>query len=161
MIAATAAAAAIDGGARGNPGEAGCGVVLDLPDRREEHTLYLGIATNNVAEYAALLAALERAQALGIESLDVRSDSQLLVEQMKRALQGQGRPPQAAVDPGAAPPGGVPTRRHRARRPRGEPRRRRARQPRDGRAGLDPAAPGGGVRSGVRGPGTGLREPRR
>ena len=82
MIAATAAAAAIDGGARGNPGEAGCGVVLDLPDRREEHTLYLGIATNNVAEYAALLAALERAQALGIESLDVRSDSQLLVEQM-------------------------------------------------------------------------------
>ncbi len=82
MTAATAAAAAIDGGARGNPGEAGCGVVLDLPGRREEHTLYLGIATNNVAEYAALLAALERAQALGIESLDVRSDSQLLVEQM-------------------------------------------------------------------------------
>ncbi|MBZ5587361.1 MAG: ribonuclease HI family protein [Acidobacteriia bacterium] len=78
----TAAAAAIDGGARGNPGEAGCGILLQVGRRREEHTLYLGTATNNVAEYAALLAALERAQALGVESLEVKSDSQLLVEQM-------------------------------------------------------------------------------
>jgi ribonuclease HI len=74
--------AAIDGGARGNPGEAGCGIVLEAGGRREEHTLYLGTATNNVAEYAALLAALERAHALGLEELAVRSDSQLLVEQM-------------------------------------------------------------------------------
>jgi ribonuclease HI len=74
--------AAIDGGARGNPGEAGCGVVLDVGRHREEHTLYLGIATNNVAEYAALLALLERAHALGLEELAVRSDSQLLVEQV-------------------------------------------------------------------------------
>jgi len=77
-----AAAAAIDGGARGNPGEAGCGILLEVGGRREEHTLYLGAATNNVAEYAALLAALERAQALGVDSLEVRSDSRLLVEQM-------------------------------------------------------------------------------
>jgi ribonuclease HI len=78
----SAAAAAIDGGARGNPGEAGCGIVLEVGGRREEHTLYLGTATNNVAEYAALLAALERAHALGVNTLDVTSDSQLLVEQM-------------------------------------------------------------------------------
>ncbi len=85
MTAPSAAAAAIDGGSRGNPGEAGCGVVLELADRREEHCLYLGTATNNVAEYAALLAALERARALGVERLEVRSDSQLVVEQMKGA----------------------------------------------------------------------------
>jgi ribonuclease HI len=82
MIHRPAAAAAIDGGARGNPGEAGCGILLEVGGRREEHTLYLGTATNNVAEYAALLAALERAQALGIDSIEVKSDSQLLVEQM-------------------------------------------------------------------------------
>jgi len=82
MTTARAGRAAIDGGARGNPGEAGCGIVLEAGGRREEHTLYLGTATNNVAEYAALLAALERAHALGLEELAVRSDSQLLVEQM-------------------------------------------------------------------------------
>ena len=76
------AAAAVDGGSRGNPGESGCGIVLELRGRREQHTLYLGTATNNVAEYAALLAALERARELGVGSLEVRSDSQLLVEQM-------------------------------------------------------------------------------
>jgi ribonuclease HI len=74
--------ASIDGGARGNPGAAGCGVVLETGGRREEHALFLGTATNNVAEYAALLAALERARALDVEELDVRSDSLLLVEQM-------------------------------------------------------------------------------
>ena len=76
------AAAAVDGGSRGNPGEAGCGVVLELQGRTERHTLYLGTATNNVAEYVALLAALERARALGVAAIEVRSDSQLLVEQM-------------------------------------------------------------------------------
>jgi ribonuclease HI len=73
MTAVRAGRAAIDGGARGNPGEAGCGIVLEASGRREEHILYLGRTTNNVAEYAALLAALER------------SDSQLLVEQMNGA----------------------------------------------------------------------------
>jgi len=77
------AVAWVDGGARGNPGEAGCGVVLELGDgRREEHTLYLGVATNNVAEYAALLAALERAVVLGVRDLEVHADSELLVRQM-------------------------------------------------------------------------------
>ena len=77
------ATAWVDGGARGNPGEAGCGIVLELADgRREEHTLFLGVATNNVAEYAALLAALERAVALGVRDLEVHADSELLVRQM-------------------------------------------------------------------------------
>jgi ribonuclease HI len=82
MTAVRSGRVAIDGGARGNPGEAGCGIVLEVGGRREEHTVYLGITTNNVAEYAALLAALERAHLLGLEELAVRSDSQLLVEQM-------------------------------------------------------------------------------
>lgn len=82
MTAVRTGRVAIDGGARGNPGEAGCGIVLEAGGRREEHTVYLGTTTNNVAEYAALLAALERAHALGLEELAVRSDSQLLVEQM-------------------------------------------------------------------------------
>jgi ribonuclease HI len=77
------ATAWVDGGARGNPGEAGCGIVLELADgRREEHSLFIGVATNNVAEYAALLAALERAAALGVRELAVRADSELLVRQM-------------------------------------------------------------------------------
>jgi len=77
------AVAAVDGGSRGNPGEAGCGIVLELDGAdAEEHSLYLGRTTNNVAEYAALLAALERAAALGAEAVEVRSDSQLVVEQM-------------------------------------------------------------------------------
>jgi ribonuclease HI len=85
MTAVRAGRVAIDGGARGNPGEAGCGIVLEVGGHREEHTVYLGFTTNNVAEYAALLAALERAHVLGLEELAVRSDSQLLVEQMNGA----------------------------------------------------------------------------
>jgi len=78
-----AAVGFIDGGARGNPGEAGCGVVIELSDgRRETHTLFLGVTTNNVAEYAALLALLERARAIGVTSLQARSDSELLVKQV-------------------------------------------------------------------------------
>lgn len=78
------AVAAVDGGSRGNPGEAGCGVVLTLSDgTREEHAVYLGRATNNVAEYAGLLVALERALALGVEELRVHADSELLVKQLR------------------------------------------------------------------------------
>ncbi len=74
----------IDGGSRGNPGPAGCGIVIELSDgRRETHTLFLGTTTNNVAEYAALLALLERAAALGVPRLEAHSDSELLVKQLK------------------------------------------------------------------------------
>ncbi|WP_280296332.1 bifunctional RNase H/acid phosphatase [Nocardia abscessus] len=74
-----------DGGSRGNPGPAGYGaVVYDgdhvrvLAERRE----FLGIATNNVAEYRGMIAGLEAAAELGAESVVVRMDSKLVVEQM-------------------------------------------------------------------------------
>jgi probable phosphoglycerate mutase len=75
----------IDGGARGNPGKAGYGVHLSTPDETlvDEAYGFLGVATNNVAEYAALIAALEYAVRAGARSLHVRSDSQLLVRQIQ------------------------------------------------------------------------------
>jgi ribonuclease HI len=79
------ATAWVDGGSRGNPGDAGCGIVLELGGAREQHHLYIGRATNNVAEYAGLLAALERATAAGVTEITVHSDSELLVKQMTGA----------------------------------------------------------------------------
>jgi probable phosphoglycerate mutase len=74
----------IDGGARGNPGPAGYGVRVERPDGTlvEEFGESIGVATNNVAEYRGLLAALEWARAHGCRHLRVRSDSLLLVQQM-------------------------------------------------------------------------------
>ena len=74
----------IDGGARGNPGPAGYGVRIERPDQTlvEEFGDSIGVATNNVAEYRGLLAALEWARSHGVRDLHVRSDSQLLVQQM-------------------------------------------------------------------------------
>ena len=74
----------IDGGARGNPGPAGFGVRIEEPDGTliEEFAESIGVATNNVAEYRALLAALEWAGRHGRDRLHVRSDSLLLVQQM-------------------------------------------------------------------------------
>lgn len=74
----------IDGGARGNPGPAGYGVRIEQPDGTlvEEFWGSIGVATNNVAEYRGLLAALEWARAHDLRHIRVRSDSQLLVQQM-------------------------------------------------------------------------------
>ena len=72
----------IDGGARGNPGDAGYGVLFEGPDGTEEICGFLGRTTNNVAEYAAAIAALSYARHLGVERLEVFSDSQLLVRQV-------------------------------------------------------------------------------
>ena len=74
----------IDGGARGNPGPAGFGVRIEQADGTlvEEFSEAIGHATNNVAEYRGLLAALEWAKARGQRELHVRSDSLLLVQQM-------------------------------------------------------------------------------
>ena len=74
----------IDGGARGNPGPAGFGVRVEERDGTliEEFAESIGIATNNVTEYRALLAALEWAKRHGRAQLHVRSDSLLLVQQM-------------------------------------------------------------------------------
>ena len=76
--------ARIDGGARGNPGTAGFGVYLEDSEGREVASLcgYLGTQTNNVAEYAALLAALQYAVDHGVSRLAVFSDSELLVRQI-------------------------------------------------------------------------------
>jgi len=75
----------IDGGARGNPGPAAYGVRAEQQDGSlvEEFGESIGVATNNVAEYRALLAALEWARARGHRAVHVRSDSLLLVQQMK------------------------------------------------------------------------------
>ena len=75
----------IDGGARGNPGPAGAGVVIRTADDDtvlHQGGTFLGTQTNNAAEYAALLAGLEAAAKLGAETIEVISDSQLLVRQM-------------------------------------------------------------------------------
>jgi ribonuclease HI len=75
----------IDGAARGNPGPASYGVVVRRPDGTPLESLgkYIGRHTNNVAEYYALIAALDYAAAKGIKRLRVYSDSQLIVNQMK------------------------------------------------------------------------------
>jgi ribonuclease HI len=75
----------IDGGARGNPGPAGYGVHLTDAAGASVADLYgyLGIATNNIAEYAALLALLEHVLTLRPARLAIRSDSELLIRQMK------------------------------------------------------------------------------
>jgi probable phosphoglycerate mutase len=78
------AIANIDGGSRGNPGPAGFGVRIEQRDGTlvDEFSESIGIATNNVAEYRGLLAALEWAKRHGCRELHVRSDSLLLVQQM-------------------------------------------------------------------------------
>ena len=74
-----------DGGARGNPGPAAAAYVLEADDGTvlAEHGEAIGIATNNVAEYRALVAGLEQARDLGVDELEVVSDSELLVKQMR------------------------------------------------------------------------------
>jgi probable phosphoglycerate mutase len=75
----------IDGGARGNPGPAGFGVIIRDADGNTLDELHgaLGVATNNVAEYNGLLAALTWAKAHGHSSVHIKADSLLLVEQMR------------------------------------------------------------------------------
>ena len=78
------AIAHIDGGSRGNPGPAGYGVHIERADGTiVELKEQVGVATNNVAEYRGLLAALSWAASQGIAKLHVRSDSLLLVKQMR------------------------------------------------------------------------------
>lgn len=77
----------IDGASRSNPGEAGFGVHVTTPDGAEVAQLYgyLGVASNNVAEYQALLHGLRYALARGARKVHVFSDSQLVVRQMSGA----------------------------------------------------------------------------
>ena len=75
----------VDGGSRGNPGPAGYGVVVRDPRGEIVARLkkYIGINTNNVAEYFGLIAALDYAQNHGIRALRVESDSELMVKQLR------------------------------------------------------------------------------
>ena len=74
-----------DGGARGNPGPAGIGVVLRDPNGEVIGEIAEGIgeATNNVAEYSALIAGLEMALAKGVTEIEVYMDSELVISQLK------------------------------------------------------------------------------
>jgi probable phosphoglycerate mutase len=74
-----------DGGARGNPGPAAYGYVLETEDGTvlDARGATIGVATNNVAEYRALIAGLESALERGVDELEVVSDSELLVKQMR------------------------------------------------------------------------------
>ncbi|MFA6099512.1 MAG: ribonuclease HI family protein [Patescibacteria group bacterium] len=75
-----------DGGARGNPGPAGIGVVVVDKAKGvviEEHSVFLGKMTNNQAEYRAAILALERAVALDAQSVELIADSELIIKQAR------------------------------------------------------------------------------
>jgi ribonuclease HI len=73
-----------DGGSRGNPGKAGIGVVIEKDDGNKEQIYkYIGMTTNNIAEYTALKEALMRAEELGEKHVSVIMDSELVVKQIK------------------------------------------------------------------------------
>jgi ribonuclease HI len=75
----------VDGGARGNPGPAAIAAVLADPDGDvlEERSAAIGRATNNVAEYQALLLGIEHARALGARELELVGDSELIARQVR------------------------------------------------------------------------------
>jgi ribonuclease HI len=77
----------VDGGARGNPGPAAVGVVLSSPEGEvlDEAAELIGTATNNVAEYRAVLLGLERARTLGAGEVEVVNDSELVARQLTGA----------------------------------------------------------------------------
>jgi ribonuclease HI len=74
----------VDGGARGNPGPAAAGAVVSTPagDVLDEASETIGVATNNVAEYRALLLGLARARELGADEVEIVNDSELVAKQV-------------------------------------------------------------------------------
>ncbi|MFA5124286.1 MAG: ribonuclease HI family protein [Patescibacteria group bacterium] len=73
-----------DGGARGNPGPAGIGAVIKIGEKQLELKRYIGEATNNQAEYRALILALEHALENGVTEAECLLDSELVVKQLNR-----------------------------------------------------------------------------
>lgn len=74
-----------DGASSGNPGDSGIGVVIYLANEENKNykiSEYIGIATNNVAEYSALIKGLEKARSLGLRKIKVFLDSELIVRQL-------------------------------------------------------------------------------
>ena len=88
-----------DGGSRGNPGPAAYGYVLEAEDGTvlDARGEAIGEATNNVAEYSALLAGLSKAAQLHVSELEVISDSELLVKQMRGEYKVKNRALQELV----------------------------------------------------------------
>ena len=89
-----------DGGARGNPGPAGIGAVVvdptvDPPESLASVSESIGVATNNVAEYKALIAALVAAEPFCARRIEVRADSKLVIEQVA----GRWKVKQAHLEP--------------------------------------------------------------
>jgi ribonuclease HI len=84
---ATQVVVRVDGGARGNPGPAAVGVVVSAPGGEvlDEYAERIGVATNNVAEYQALLRGVQRARALGATQVDFVNDSELVAKQINGA----------------------------------------------------------------------------
>lgn len=74
----------VDGASRGNPGQAGAGAVIRDPKGNVARELrkYLGVMTNNMAEYSALVMALAEAKAMGVSEVEVFADSELMVKQI-------------------------------------------------------------------------------
>lgn len=74
----------VDGGSRGNPGPAAAGAVISTPEGEvlDESAETLGVCTNNVAEYRALLLGLARAKELGAREVEVVNDSELIAKQV-------------------------------------------------------------------------------
>jgi ribonuclease HI len=89
-----------DGGARGNPGPAAYAYVLEAEDGTvlAAHAEAIGVATNNVAEYRALVAGLAKAIELSVRELEVVSDSELLVKQMRGEYRVKNPALRALVD---------------------------------------------------------------
>jgi ribonuclease HI len=79
----------VDGGARGNPGPAAIGVVLSAPDGTTVDELgeRIGVATNNVAEYRALLRGVQQASELGARTIELINDSELVAKQLTGAYE--------------------------------------------------------------------------
>lgn len=73
-----------DGASAGNPGDAGIGIIINLPESRRIYKIseYIGITTNNVAEYSALIRGLEKVKALRIKRVSIFLDSELVVRQI-------------------------------------------------------------------------------
>ena len=71
-----------DGGARGNPGPAAIGVVIELDGKKHQFKEYIGETTNNQAEYRAVILALEKAATLSANEVDIFLDSELVQQQL-------------------------------------------------------------------------------
>lgn len=72
-----------DGASSGNPGPSGIGFVIKYSDKTCEGSEHIGTATNNVAEYSALILGLKKALSMGISEIDAYLDSELIVKQMR------------------------------------------------------------------------------